>query len=349
MAPALKGAAWRSTMQKQPKGQRGAKAYMLDLAKTRMASWPVARTQIEEQTRALLGQLPKDRVDVQTKTVDELDYPGYVRRRVNYFVDGWERCSAWLFIPEGKEEAPAIVCCHQETTPYGKDEPAGLEGDSRFAFAQHFAELGYVTLATDCFSAGERRSGAQKPFEMKPYAKENAKISPAGKMLLDHLYAVDVLQDQKRVDPARIGVIGHGLGGFNALMLAALDDRVQACVASCGFTRIESAKNPGGWPTLEGLPLLPGLAAAPEGDGFPYDWEHIMALAAPSPMLVMTSLSDTPIESPRSCDKAIKNAAKVYKVLGAKSAIEHFTHHDGYYAFSREALEKAEDWFERWL
>ena len=314
-----------------------------------MASWPVTRTQIEEHVREILGHMPKDRVEVQTKTVDEMDYPGYVRKRINYFVDGWERCSAWLFIPDGKEEAPALLCCHQETTPYGKDEAAGLEGDSRFAFAQHYAEQGYVTLATDCLSVGERRSGAQKPFEMKGYTKENSKLSPAGKMLLDHLYALDVLQDQKRVDSARIGVMGHGLGGFNALMLAAMDERVQTCVASCGFTRFEKSKNPAGWPTLEDWPLMPKLKDAAEGNGYPFDWEHVIALAAPSPTLILTSLSDTPLSTPRSCDKAVKGAAKVYKVLGAKSAIEHFMHNDGYYAFSPESLDKADDWFERWL
>jgi dienelactone hydrolase len=322
---------------------------MVDLSKLKsLATWPAMREEIEREVFAVLGQLPKTRAETQTKTVDEMDFPGYTRRRVNYFVDGWERVSAWLFVPDGKEEAPALLCCHQES-PHGKDEAAGLEGDQRLAFAQHYAELGYVTLATDCITAGERRNSAQRPYDMKAYAKDSSKISPAGKMLIDHLYALDLLQDQKRVDPARIGVAGHGLGGYNALLLAAFDDRVQACVASCGFTRLAAQKDPAHWPALDGLVLMPQLRRRAGAEELPFDWEHLLAMAAPSPTLVITSLSDTPLPAPRSCDKAVKQAARVYKLLGAQSAIDHFTHHDGYYAFTRETLEVADEWFERWL
>src|SRR5688572_2274705 len=121
----------RSTM--TPAGPLGleSRRVMVDLSKVKNSSqWPELRQQIEAAVLEVLGQLPQNRVELQLKTVDEIEYPGYVRRRVNYFVDSWDRIAAWLFIPEGKEEAPAILCCHQEIRS-GKDEPAGLDGESR--------------------------------------------------------------------------------------------------------------------------------------------------------------------------------------------------------------------------
>lgn len=322
---------------------------MVDLAKLKnLSTWPKIRAEIESALLAVLGELPKERVEPQAKTVDEVEHAGYVRKRVNYFVDGWERVSAWLFVPEGKDEAPAILCCHQESSP-GKDEAAGLEGDLRVAFAQHYAELGYVTLAPDCLTAGERRFHSAKPFDTKQYYKNNSKLSFAGRMLVDHMYALDLLEEQKRVDPARIGVIGHGLGAFNALLLAAFDDRVRACVASCGFTRISTDKDPQRWARSEGMSLMPELKKSLDAGRVEFDWEHILALAAPSPTLIITSVADTPFSNPKSCEKAVALAGRVYKLLGARTAIDHHDHSHGYHNFTRETLEVADEWFERWL
>lgn len=322
---------------------------MLDLGKLKsLALWPKLRSDIETALLGVLGEIPKERVETQAKTVDETEHAGYVRKRVNYFVDGWERISAWLFVPEGKEELPAILCCHQEC-PQGKEESAGIEGDSRLAFAQHYAELGYITIAPDCLLAGERRSSNVKPYDTKAYYKGNNKLSIAAKMALDHMYALDLLGEQKRVDTARIGVVGHGLGAFNALMLAALDDRVRACVASCGFTRFATDKEPERWARPEGLSLMPQLRPQIESGNYVFDWEHILALAAPSPTLVVTALSDTPFSNPKSCEKAVSAAGRVYKLLGAHSAIDHYGHNGGFNGFPRDAIEVADEWFERWL
>lgn len=321
---------------------------MVDLAKMKsLGSWPVTRGAIEASVLEVLGKLPPERAELQVKTVDEHDFPGYVRKRVNYFVSSWERISAWLFVPDGKEEMPAILCCHQETRQ-GKEEPAGIDGDPRLAFAQHYAELGYVTIAPDCITAGERCAPRQEAYDTKAYYKDHAKLSAAGKMLLDHLHALDLLEEQKRVDAARIGVVGHGLGGFNALLLTAFDERVRACVASCGFTRFATDSEPERWTPEQGLVLLPKLREHIAAKKFPFDWEHILALAAPSPTLVITSMKNTPYAEPKSCEKAVQTAARIYKLLGAQDALEHFSHNAGY-AMTSDLVDLADDWFERWL
>ena len=51
-----------------------------------------------------------------------------------------------------------------------------------------------------------------------------------------NIRAVDLLETLPQVDKTHIGVIGHSLGGHNALFTAVFDDRLKAVVTSCGFT-----------------------------------------------------------------------------------------------------------------
>jgi dienelactone hydrolase len=323
---------------------------MVDLTKIKSAAdWASKRTEIEQSVLGVLGELPRPKLDLQVKTVDEVEYHGYVRRRINYFVDPWERVAAWLFIPEGKEEVPAVLCCHSQV-PQGKDEQAGLDGESRLAFAQYYAERGFVTLAPDCPTAGDRVSSRRQPYDSRSFYKDHPKMSIAGKMLHDHLRAVDVFNESKRVDTARVGVVGHGMGGANALLLTAFDDRVRACVASSGFTRFSTDKAIERWTGGEegGLSLLPGLKAHAEKKDFPFDWEHILALAAPSAVLVVSSQTEEPLPNPKSVTKAVGQAAHVYKLLRAPAALDQHAHSDGD-RITGSTQEVMDEWFDRWL
>ena len=310
---------------------------MIDLAKIKkLSEWQECRKAIENSVIELAGKLPKERVELQAKTMDEIQGPGYVRRRINYFVSEWERISAWLFLPEGKEEVPGILCCHQRA-PLGKDECAGLGGDPMLAFAQHYAELGYAALAPDCVTAGERVVGRAEGYQTNGYYKDNSRMSVMGKMLLDHMHALDLFNDFKRVDPARIGVIGHGLGGANAIVLSAFDERVQTCVASCAFTRFQDDARPERWVDDAGFSYLPKLQGAIESKDFPLDWEHLLALCAPSPMLLFAASNDPVLSNPKSAEKAAKKVQPIYALLGAGHAV------------TREVMDLADEWFERWL
>ena len=47
------------------------------------------------------------------------------------------------------------------------------------------------------------------------------------KGIVNHRRAVDLLASLPEVDPRRIGVIGHSLGGHNSLFVAAFDPRIK--------------------------------------------------------------------------------------------------------------------------
>lgn len=321
---------------------------MVELNKVKSASqWPKIRKEVEEAVQELLGPFQREHAELQVKVLDETFFAGYVRRRVNYFVEDWERISAWLFVPEDREDAPALLCCHQ-TVPQGKDEPAGILGEPNLAFAHHYAELGYVTLAPDCITAGERISHGLQPFDTAGFYKDHPKRSAMGKMLWDHMHAIDVLSEIRMVDPARIGVIGHSLGGYNALFLAAFDERVQACVSSCGFTRFAADDTPERWVSENGFCHFPKLREAVEAKKFRFDWEHILALAAPTPTLLLTATNDDVFSHTESCGIAVDEARRIYEMLGAPEAIQNFAHEGGH-TVTRASLQEADEWFDRWL
>ena len=79
-----------------------------------------------------------------------------------------------------------------------------------------------------------------------------------GERLDPILRAVDLLCSLPEVDPARIGVIGHSLGGHNAIFVALFDDRLKAVVSSCGFNdfRHYYKGNIAGWSHKGYMPRL---------------------------------------------------------------------------------------------
>jgi hypothetical protein len=178
---------------------------MQDLTKLKgLSEWPPVREKIDAAVRDVLGYMDPERVELQMKTLDEMSFPGYTRRRVNYFVDEWERVTAWLFVPDGRDEVPGILCCHQ-AVPQGKDEPAGVKGDPCLALAQRYAEMGYVTIAPDCATSGERQSHGLQPYDTKSFYKDNPKKSILGKMMQDLCTRCAV-----RFEARRPGAAGRG-------------------------------------------------------------------------------------------------------------------------------------------
>jgi hypothetical protein len=311
-----------------------------------LSDWPKRRDEIESSVSAILGDLPPERAELQVKVLDEMQFKGYVRRRVNYFVEEWERVSAWLFVPDGHEEAPGILCCHGGVSQ-GKDEPAGIQGEPTLAFAQHFAELGYVTLAPDCITAGERVSMGLQPYDTSSFYKDQPNMSAMGKMLWDYVHAIDVLCEIRRVDSARLGVVGSGFGAYNAIFLVAFDERVQACVASGTFTRFVEDSEQAPWAPHPGFLPLPKLKNASKKGRIPFDWEHVLALGAPSPMLIIET-PDEGTAGSRGSNRVTLAVQHVYKLLGAPEAITG-CFQPAMERMPPEALRKADEWFEQWL
>ena len=82
-----------------------------------------------------------------------------------------------------------------------------------------------ATIAPDYPNFGE--------YQGDVYAMGYASASM--KAIWNNIRAVDVLTERPDVDAGRIGVLGHSLGGHNAIFTALFEPRIRAIVSSCGF------------------------------------------------------------------------------------------------------------------
>ncbi len=129
-----------------------------------------------------------------------------------------------------------MICLPGSSKP-GKDIPAGILRDRpNQLWAHELAERGYVCLVIDYPLLHTQE------YATDPYALGYASCTMKG--IVNHRRGVDLLRQLPYVDRARIGVIGHSLGGHNALFLATFEARVRTIVSSCGFNVF--AKHAGG-------------------------------------------------------------------------------------------------------
>jgi len=74
----------------------------------------------------------------------------------------------------------------------------------------------------------------------------------------------------------------------------------------------------------------------------------VLALAAPTPTLLITALNDEKLANTKSCQKAKDAAGNIYRMLGREDALENWTHSKGR-AMTVETVDASDSWFERWL
>lgn len=209
----------------------------------------------------LLGRWPV-RTPLDARVEERVDLGDVTRERVSYHVEPDERVPAYLFVPRDVrpgERRAGVFAHHQHAGQFhlGKSEVAGLAGNPEQAYALELARRGYVVLAPDaiCFEErsphhGSLETPAQptvgRDFERFEFTRRILHGSCLQtKMVWDMQRGLDYLESRPEVDPARLGCIGHSLGGQQTLFLAALDERVRAAVSSCGFSSMTSVLREG--------------------------------------------------------------------------------------------------------
>jgi dienelactone hydrolase len=238
----------------------------------------------------VMGPLPKidhgAPLDIQIQETARL--PHYVLQKLTFVPEPGSVVHAWLLTPIRARNAPAVLCLHQ-TTEIGKDEPAGLGGNPNLHYAQELALRGYVTLAPDYMHFGEDKTNLRAEIYDRGYQ------SGSMKGIVNHIRAVDLLVSLPDVDSRRIGVIGHSLGGTNALFLAAFDSRIRAVVISCGFTAKDRYNYLGGglknWDQELALPLV-GSRYHNSPSEVPFDFSDFFVAIAPRAVFANAPLHD---------------------------------------------------------
>jgi dienelactone hydrolase len=155
-------------------------------------------------------------------------------------------------------------------------------------------------------------------------AKRHPNVTPLGKWIFDSQRVIDYLTTRLDVDPTKIGMIGHSLGGKMALYAAAFDERIKATVSSEPGLSLKFSNYGDFWYLGKAIEKLPPTA----------DQHDLIAYTSPRPFLLIAGESadgdkSIPYLSPN------KNA----------SFINHRTGHSP----TEDSVQKAMEWLERHL
>ncbi len=136
-----------------------------------------------------------------------------MEKRTVEFDSAESRISANLYLPEAHVAgAPAILLCHGF---------AGVKEMLLPAFAERFAEAGYVAMTFDYRGFGGSEGD---PGRLEPVLQ-----------IEDIQHAITFLAQCSAVDPNRIALWGTSFGGANVLMVASEDMRVKAISVQLAF------------------------------------------------------------------------------------------------------------------
>ncbi len=286
---------------------------------TTKAEWNQKRLQILDDMQKGMGDLP-DRSGLppfDLHYTDSLAVNNYKRYTINFLAAEQERVTAYLYIPTGAKQdqrIPAMLALH-ETDQLGKGSVDGQGKNINLAYAKELAQRGYIVIAPDYPSFGESQA---YDFENDRYE------SGTMKGIFNHMRCIDLLQSMPEVDPERIGVIGHSLGGHNSIFVGAFDDRLKVVVSSCGWTGFDfydigevGAKKYGGrlgpWAQDRYMPLLRDKYEL-DADKIPYDFDEMISAIAPRVFFSSSPVNDSNFDV-KGVQQVIGDVFNVYRFL----------------------------------
>jgi dienelactone hydrolase len=294
------------------------------------------------------------------------------RQRVSYAVEQGEVVHAFLLLPTAAAAAaavgdpataavrrlPAVLAHHQHNDEFhlGKSEVVGVPGagNPQQAYGLELAARGYVVLAPDalCFEergpyaatgAGTLPDDGQRAGWDAERHESNVRIVRGEclqtKYSRDAIRGVDVLAAHPLVDAARIGAIGHSLGGQQTLYLAALDTRVAAAAASCGFSSMAAILRER--INHNAAAYVPGLAR--HGD-----LDCVLSCVAPRPFLALNGGAD-PIFPTDGVEATMAGARPAYEAAGAGKQLDLRLYAGQGHAFTAAMRAEAYAWLDTML
>ncbi len=141
------------------------------------------------------------------------------------------------------------------------------------------------------------------------------------KGIWNHLRAVDLLTSLDEVDPERIGVIGHSLGGHNSIFVALFDPRIKAVVTSCGFNAFPSYYDGkiNGWSHKGYMPRLQDTYQL-DLKKVPFDFPELVGALAPRAFFTNSPTRDANFEV-GGVKQCLSAAEPVFRLLGASDRL----------------------------
>ncbi len=310
-----------------------------------ISEWEEYRWALKRNMEAVMGPLP-DRINLpplDIRITDSLDTPKYLRLTLDFQAAPGERVPAYLYLPHRSPvtgSSPAMLALH----PTGADGKKIVDGQGRAnrGYAKELAERGYVVMAPDYPGFGAL---ADFDFENDRY------LSGTMAAVFYHMRCVDLLAARTDVDADRIGVIGHSLGGHNAIFVGAFDERLKVIVTSSGWTQMENydigpvaneryGGRLGPWAQDRYMPLIRDKYRL-DGDILPINFHEMIALLAPRAFFSNSPQNDANFDV-KGVEKGLEMTKEVFRFLKAEDHLQvryPEAEHDFPTAVRREAYE----------
>ena len=296
-----------------------------------MADWEAVR---EDRRREFRANLSLTRVpefeSLRQRTMGEFTGEGYRMRRIGFEVlpNCWS--SANIYYPDPMPASPAPGVLY-------------VSGHARIGVqnyqynAQMWARRSYVCMILDSIEQSDN------PGEHHGFAvgREDLWISlgytSAGGEVLNSLRALDLLEADPAVDPARLGVTGISGGGAQSFYVAAIDERVKAVSTIGGISAPFDA--------IGGRRLFAHCDCMYPQNLFGRDISDYAALIAPRATLFCFGDND-PLFHPQETSGLVERARKVFDLYGAGDKCRLLTAscgHENHPVF----YEATQEWFDR--
>jgi hypothetical protein len=297
-----------------------------DLPDKISASHEKKRKQILQGMEKATGKLP-DRSNLPAFDIEITDSAmedRFTRYTLSFTVAENERLPVYLYVPKQRgsiQKIPAMLVLHG-TNVLGKGVVDGQGPLPNRAHARELAERGYVVIAPDYPSFGDMKD---HNFDTDRY--ESATMQA----IFNHMRCVDLLQSRTDVDPENIGVLGHSLGGHNAMFVAAFDTRIKVAVSSSGWTQFEyynigdeGSKKYGGrlgpWAQTRYMPLIRTKYNL-DTKLIPFNFDDVITAIAPRAFFSVSPLRDSNFDV-IGVKEGISIAEKVYRRLKASDMLQ---------------------------
>jgi dienelactone hydrolase len=316
----------------------------LAFSATDRAGWLAWHEELATRLSRLLGSFPRERIDLDVETIASERGDGYVREKIVFQSEPGVSVPAYLLIPDRQVRqppGPAILCLHGHGR--GKLDVVGIVDSPaqrhisivshNYNYAHQLAQRGYVVLAPDARTFGERAPGGETCTWMATAVLLLGKTL-VGMRVWDAMRAVDVLRTRPEVDPGRIGCVGLSWGGTHTIYTTALDPRIKVAVVSGYFGSFEDMLIERGCCPCQYVPNILTVA----------DLVDVVGLIAPRPLLIENGTED----SLYTTDIVASEFEKLKRVYAVAGVADHVAL-DMFPGAHRWNGVLAYEWLERWL
>ncbi|WP_062106855.1 alpha/beta hydrolase family protein [Bacillus niameyensis] len=299
--------------------------------------WETKRKAIMADWLDVIGDLPEcDSEKVEFLAIDE--ETDHVRIHLKYETVYEDWVTAYLLVPAGvisgkylevelfsttpsKSQTPAVLALHP-TEATGKGDIALESGRANRTYGLELVKRGFVVLAPDTITAGERIQRGEEAFHTGRFYEQYPEWSAVAKMLVDHRQGVSLLSKIPWV--GNIGAIGHSLGGYNAYFLAGIDRRIKAVICSAGFATFTNDPERERWGKRDWFSHMPKVSEFLTDDEVPFEFHEIAGLAAPTPLFIWIGQNDRIFPHWKPALDAVNDLDRLYTILGEEASFKFY-------------------------